>query len=163
MPLLPFDYDSSYTDTGPYEPKPGGCCTWLPFTIGELVELPITLPEDHTLFELLQETDETTWIEKARFIKEKQGLALMNTHPDYMANPHVLPAYDRFLQAFKDDETAWKPLPRELSEWWRARSASRIESAEGGWTIVGPASDRASVLLREGRSGRPTPSKGVPA
>ena len=27
MPRLGFDYDSSYTDTDPYEPQPGGCCT----------------------------------------------------------------------------------------------------------------------------------------
>ena len=51
MPLLGFDYDSSSTDTDPHEPQPGGCCTYLPFFIGDLVELPITLPQDHTLFD----------------------------------------------------------------------------------------------------------------
>lgn len=42
MPLLGFDYDSSFPDTDPYEPQPGGCCTWLPYFNEELVELPIT-------------------------------------------------------------------------------------------------------------------------
>ena len=54
MPRLGFDYDSSYPDTDPYEPVAGGCCSWLPFMNGELVELPITLPQDHTLYEILR-------------------------------------------------------------------------------------------------------------
>jgi hypothetical protein len=45
MPLLGFDYDSSYHDTAPYEPTPGGCCSYLPTSNGDIVELPITLPE----------------------------------------------------------------------------------------------------------------------
>ena len=31
---LPFDYDSSYPDTDPFEPQGGGCCSWLPFMNG---------------------------------------------------------------------------------------------------------------------------------
>ena len=42
MGLLGFDYDSSFPDTDPYEPQPGGSCSWLPFFIEDLVELPIT-------------------------------------------------------------------------------------------------------------------------
>lgn len=49
MPMLGFDYDSSYTDTDPYEPQPGGCCTYLPYFNQEMVELPITMAQDHTL------------------------------------------------------------------------------------------------------------------
>ena len=50
MPRLGFEYDSSYTDTDPYEPQPGGCCSYLPYFNESLVELPITLPQDHTVF-----------------------------------------------------------------------------------------------------------------
>ena len=53
MPLIGFDYDSSYPDTDPYEPQPGGCCSWLPYFNQDLVELPITLPQDYTLFTIL--------------------------------------------------------------------------------------------------------------
>jgi hypothetical protein len=38
MPLLGFEYDSSYPDTDPFEPQPGGCCTWLPYFNDGLVE-----------------------------------------------------------------------------------------------------------------------------
>jgi hypothetical protein len=70
MPMLGFDYDSSYTDTDPYEPQPGGCCSYLPFFVEDTVELPITLPQDHTLFEILQHRTGRTWVDKAHEIRQ---------------------------------------------------------------------------------------------
>ena len=72
MPLLGFDYDSSYPDTDPFEPAAGGCCTWLPFFNGDLVELPITLPQDHTLFVILRR-DSRLWLEKADVLRRAAG------------------------------------------------------------------------------------------
>ena len=60
MPRLGFEYDSSYSDTDPYEPQPGGCCTYLPYFNRDMVELPITMPQDHTLFAILQQPDGRT-------------------------------------------------------------------------------------------------------
>jgi peptidoglycan/xylan/chitin deacetylase (PgdA/CDA1 family) len=145
MPLLGFDYDSSYTDTAPFEPQAGGCCTWLPYMIKDLVELPITLTQDHTLFELLGHRDGTTWIEKARFLRDRGGMALVVTHSDYVGNPYLLDAYRHLLAEFADDSTAWKALPREVSDWWRRRADSSLEEVDGQWTVVGPAKGDARV------------------
>jgi peptidoglycan/xylan/chitin deacetylase (PgdA/CDA1 family) len=145
MPLLGFDYDSSYSDTAPYEPQPGGCCTWLPYMIENLVELPITLPQDHTLFELLQQRDETTWVKKASFLRERGGMALMLIHPDYIGNGHLLTSYRGFLEEFRDDSSAWKALPRDISAWWRRRSQSSLKEIDGEWQVVGLARDEARV------------------
>jgi hypothetical protein len=145
MPLLGFDYDSSYTDTAPFEPQPGGCCTWLPYLIEDLVELPITLTQDHTVFDLLRHRDETLWVEKARFLRKRGGMALMLTHPDYLGNPYLLESYRRFLAEFAADSTAWKALPRDVSDWWRRRSNSRLEEVGGEWCVVGPARSEARV------------------
>ena len=93
MPLLGFDYDSSFPDTDPFEPQAGGCCSLLPYFNGDLVELPITLPQDHTLFVLLGRADEATWVEKAEAIRAIGGMALLITHPDYMCSPHRMEAY----------------------------------------------------------------------
>jgi peptidoglycan/xylan/chitin deacetylase (PgdA/CDA1 family) len=147
MPLLGFDYDSSYTDTAPFEPQAGGCCTWLPYMIKDLVELPITLTQDHTLFDLLGHRDETMWIEKARFLRERGGMALVLTHSDYVGNPYLLSSYERLLDEFADDSTAWKALPREISDWWRRRAASSLDEVDGQWTVVGPAEREARVEL----------------
>jgi hypothetical protein len=148
MQQLDFDYDSSYTDTAPYEPQPGGCCTWLPYRLGKLVELPITMPQDHTLFEILRLDDETIWVEKALELRRRAGMALMLTHPDYMLEGELLPSYRRFLDQFASDETAWKPLPKEVAAWWRRREASRLERVDGDWTVVGPACEEGAVVCR---------------
>ena len=50
-------YDSSFPDTDPFEPQAGGCCSIFPFMFGDVVELPITLLQDHTLLEILRRRD----------------------------------------------------------------------------------------------------------
>lgn len=147
MPLLGFDYDSSSPDTDPYEPKAGGCLTWLPYFNRELVELPVTIPQDHTVFVILRRSDEALWSEKARYLRRRGGMAVMLTHPDYMLEESRLAAYRRFLGEFAADESAWKALPREVSAWWRRRAASSLELRDGEWHVVGPAAGEARIEL----------------
>jgi hypothetical protein len=156
MPLLGFDYDSSYPDTDPYGPDGGGCCSWLPYTIGDLVELPVTVPQDHTLFEILHQHDGRAWHEKTEYLRGRGGMALMITHPDYMGEPARQAAYADFLRTFASDAAAWKPLPREISAWWRRRSHSRLERVDGGWKIVGHAADEGQLAsIEPGHLARP--------
>ena len=84
MTALEFEYDSSFPDTDPYEPQAGGCCSIWPFFLGNIVELPLTMPQDHTLFEILNQRDIGIWKKKASWIAEQGGLVLINIHPDYM-------------------------------------------------------------------------------
>ena len=146
MPLTGFDYDSSYPDSDPYEPTPGGCCSWLPYFNQDQVELPVTLPQDHTVFVILRRGDESLWVEKADFLRSRGGLALMIVHPDYMLQDERVAAYERFLTRYADDQTAWRALPRDVSAWWRRRAASHLERAgDGGWKVAGPAAGQARV------------------
>jgi peptidoglycan/xylan/chitin deacetylase (PgdA/CDA1 family) len=147
MPTMGFDYDSSYPDSDPYEPQPGGCCSWLPFFNADLVELPVTLPQDHTLFTLLGETTERLWIEKARALAARGGMALLITHPDYMLDAGPRAAYERFLAAHAGDRRAWRPLPRDVSSWWRRRAASTLEPVHGEWRVSGPAAGEAAIAF----------------
>lgn len=149
MPLLGFDYDSSYPDTDPFEPQGGGCCTWLPFSNEEMVELPLTMPQDHTMFVILRHGDETAWVEKAERLRSRDGMALIDTHPDYMRDERIMAAYGRLLERYAADETAWKPLPRDVSAWWRRRAASRIEYTGTDWIVTGPAAAEARIELME--------------
>jgi hypothetical protein len=148
--MLPFDYDSSYFDTSPFEPQPGGCCTWLPYMIGDVVELPITLPQDHTVFEILRGTDARLWLDKARMVRERGGMALVLTHPDYADNECLLEAYARLLGEFAGDRTAWKALPREVSDWWRRRAATTLRRTGDGWELDGPADADGAVAWAGG-------------
>jgi hypothetical protein len=148
MPELGFEYDTSYPDTDVYEPQAGGCCTWLPFFNRELVELPLTLPQDHTLFRILRR-DEGLWLEKAKTLRARSGMAMLLTHPDYLDDEASVAAYERFLQAFADDSTAWRALPMEVARWWRQRAASHVEPEADGWRIVGPAAARGAIAYAE--------------
>jgi len=153
MPLLQFDYDSSYPDTDPFEPQRGGCCSWWPFFNSNLVELPLTMPHDHTLFVILGQRDEALWIEKAEALRERGGMALIVTHPDYLIEGPGRAAYDRLLALYAGDSEAWKPLPAELAAWWRRRAASSIVGAAGGWMVTGPAQGQARIAFARGRRG----------
>jgi hypothetical protein len=139
MPLLGFDYDSSYPDSDPFEPMGGGCCSWLPYFNDELVELPITLVQDHTLFVILKRSDEQLWVDKAEYLRERGGQALLITHPDYMVDEDRLAAYRRLLERYADDPSAWHALPRDVSAWWRRRAASSVVRHGASWVVRGPA------------------------
>ena len=148
MPQLGFDYDSSYTDTDPYEPQPGGCCTYLPYLNEGMVELPITLPQDHTLFAVLQHRDAEVWLRKARHIRARHGLVLVLTHPDYARDdPRITEGYRALLDEFRGDDTVWHALPRDVAAWWRRRAASSLRQDGGGWVIEGPASTEGRIGL----------------
>ena len=145
MPQLGFDYDSSYTDTDPYEPQPGGCCSYLPFFNQSLVELPITLPQDHTVFTILQHHDGDVWLRKARHLRDRHGMALVLTHPDYARDHQMAEAYRSLLEAFHGDSTVWHALPREVAAWWRERASSELRKVGDDWRIEGPAAARGSI------------------
>jgi hypothetical protein len=147
MHRLGFDYDSSYTDTDPYEPQPGGCCTFLPYFNHGMVELPITLPQDHTLFTILQHADAGLWLRKAGHIRDRGGMVLVLTHPDYAHDQRLADGYRALLGTFADDGTAWRALPREVAAWWRGRAASTIRGHGDGWSIDGPASGTGRVCF----------------
>jgi peptidoglycan/xylan/chitin deacetylase (PgdA/CDA1 family) len=146
MPELGFAYDTSFPDTDPFEPQPGGCCSILPYFLGELVELPITLAQDHTLFEILRQETIGLWVRKARWLIEHGGLINLIVHPDYM-DEERLAHYDRFLWFLRLQEGGWHALPRDVAAWWRLRAGLRLDEEEGEPVVVGPGAERATVEL----------------
>lgn len=157
MPRLGFGYDSSYPDTDPYEPQPGGCCTYLPYIHQGMVELPITMPQDHTLFSILQRGDAGIWLRKAERLRERGGMVLVLTHPDYARDERLAAGYRDLLDAFSGDETVWNPLPRDAANWWRDRAASALRRHGEGWRIEGPASAAGRIRLTVPGSPAPQP------
>jgi peptidoglycan/xylan/chitin deacetylase (PgdA/CDA1 family) len=151
MPTMGFDYDSSYIDTAPLEPQPGGSCTYLPFFNEQLVELPMTLPMDHTLFEILGHTDGRMWRDKTAALRRRGGMVLVLVHPDYTAARGLLDAWRELLVQLADDPAVWHALPREVSAWWRRRAASSLQRTDGWWSVTGPAADEAEIRFA-GRS-----------
>ena len=131
---LNIEYDSSTFDTDPFEPQSDGVGTIFPFRVpgnstGKgYVELPYTLPQDFTLFVLMKEKTIDIWKQKLDWIAEHGGMALINTHPDYMnfngANPDMdeYPEqyYKEFLEYIKSkyEGRYWHVLPKDMARFW---------------------------------------------
>lgn len=131
--LLEFDYDSSFSNTSPCEPQPGGCGSLFPYPIDGLTEIPITLPQDHTLFELLRQSGCSTWLSSLERIRLANGMACVLTHPDpssgYIGFDANMAHYEALLDVVAASD-AWTPLPRDLARWWRARADTPPERLE---------------------------------
>ncbi len=90
MSELDIEHGCSSYDTDPFEPQADGFGTIFPFLVGNnsgtrtYVELPYTLPQDHCLFVILREKDIGIWKNKIDWIVANGGMALLNSHPDYM-------------------------------------------------------------------------------
>lgn len=128
MQALDMEYDLSFFDTDPWEPICGGTMTIWPFMIGHFVELPYTLAQDNTLVNILGETTPRLWLQKVEFIRRYHGMALVNTHPDYLRDKPVWKVYENFLKEMKTSGGYWNALPCEVARWWRRRSTDVEDS-----------------------------------
>lgn len=155
MSELPVLYDSSFPDTDPFEPQPGGCCSILPFRFGDVVELPITLVQDHTLWEILREPGIERWSQKSRWIMQHHGLINLIVHPDYVVDPDRLELYDRFLAFLAAEPGGWHALPRDVARWWRQREhLAVVPGPDGPPQLVGTSDYRATIAHARERDGR---------
>jgi peptidoglycan/xylan/chitin deacetylase (PgdA/CDA1 family) len=143
MHELDIKYDLSTFDTDPFEPQSDGVGTIFPFWVPNkcndtgYVELPYTLPQDFTVFILLQERDTQIWQKKLDWIVRNGGMALLNTHPDYMnfgekklaMSEYPASLYRNFLMYVKDNykDQYWHILPGQLTDFWRNEYIVRTE------------------------------------
>lgn len=126
MHELPVEYDSSFPDSDPFEPQPGGCCSIMPFFFGDVVELPITLTQDHTVFEILRSPGIELWRRKTEWLRANHGLVNIIVHPDYVVEQRYLDRYEAFLAYLAGLGDVWHALPRDAARWWREREGLRI-------------------------------------
>jgi len=154
MAELPVLYDSSFPDTDPFEPQSGGCCSIFPFSFGDVVELPITLVQDHTLWEILREPGIDSWVDKSDWIIAHHGLINIIVHPDYVTHPARLELYDRFLAFLGTRPGGWHALPRDVALWWRQRESLAVApGSDGRPHIVGTSAFPATVAIAHERDG----------
>lgn len=144
---MSFKFDSTFADTDPWEPQPGGTCSLFPFHLGGLIELPYTLPQDHTLLHLLHRDPLQIWTIKASWIASLGGMILALTHPDYIGRTPYLTEYEKLLSRLNAIEHAWRALPSEVAAWWRARSAMQLWQEDGVPRVRGDRADEAVAKL----------------
>ena len=147
LPELPIEYDCTIPHSDPYEPQPGGCCSLWPFFLGEsVVELPYTLPQDHTLLTVLGHEGPDLWVDTADAIARQFGLIQCVSHPDpgYLGDHDKRAIYAEFLQTMSERPHIWRALPRDVARWWRRRDSDNgMPWPEG--LIVGQRDGRVSI------------------
>jgi len=143
-----FSYDMSVPNVAHLEPKRGGCCTVMPFFIGNILELPLTAVQDYSLFYMLNDYSIDIWKKQLGLIRENHGLMSFIAHPDYLIAQKNRAVYESlldYLQKMVESESVWNPLPGEVDVWWRARSEMKLIRHENGWGIEGPGAERARI------------------
>ncbi|HEX3543178.1 MAG TPA: glycosyltransferase, partial [Candidatus Acidoferrum sp.] len=129
---LGVEYDASTFDTDPFEPEPDAVGTVFPFWVpgpnnSGFVELPYTLPQDFTLFVVLREPNVDIWKKKLDWVAACGGMALLNTHPDYMCfdgetKKDEFPSafYEEFLTYAKEkySRAYWSTTPCEVARFY---------------------------------------------
>lgn len=118
---LDVEYDSSCFDYDPYQPFPGGTGSIWPFLAGKFVELPYTLPQDHTLFYVLKVDNINIWKNKINWLIKNNGIILVIVHPDYLVERNHFIKYEALLKYLRDLDNMWYCLPKEITKWFREK------------------------------------------
>jgi hypothetical protein len=141
-----FDYDTSVPNVGHLDPQRGGCCTVMPYFVGNLVELPVTLTQDYSLFHILNDYSLTLWEQQVDLILNKHGLINAIVHPDYLIGARERETFQGLLALYsrlRQHKNVWIALPKDVSSWWRRRSKMQPVYRDGHWEIEGPGCEQA--------------------
>jgi hypothetical protein len=154
---LEFAYDMSFPNVAHLDPQHGGCCTVMPFFIGDVLELPVTTTQDYTLFHVLNEHSIDLWKSQVDLILKKNGLISFIVHPDYIMEPGTLSVYKSLLvhlRNLRERTPIWGALPSEINAWWRARSKMSLLKHDDSWRIEGEGSERAVLAYAKNCNGK---------
>ena len=146
--LFEFAYDMSVPNVAHLEPLRGGCCTVMPYFIGNILELPLTTAQDYSLFHILNNYSIDVWKQQMSLIKGKNGLMSFLSHPDYLIDPRARKVYEALLNYLRQMvavEKVWVTLPAKVNAWWRVRNQMRLVKSEASWEIEGPEKERARI------------------
>lgn len=145
---LDFSYDMSIPNVAHLDPQQGGCCTVMPFFIGNMIELPLTTTQDYSLYHILTDYSIGLWKIQISLIRKKHGLISFIIHPDYNIEPKARRVYSDLLKYLAEMESrgeTWIALPRDIAHWWRLRSKLKLVDVNGVPEIQGEGKERARV------------------
>jgi hypothetical protein len=138
-----FAFDMSVPNAAHLEPQRGGCCTVMPYFVGDILELPLTTTQDYSLFHILEQYSTTLWEQQIELLMATNGLITFITHPDYLREPRALAVYTdllRHLRQIRAEDGVWLAPPGEVNRWWRNRSVMTVVPR-----VEGPDSHRATI------------------
>jgi hypothetical protein len=154
---LEFSYDTSVPNVAHLDPQRGGCCTVMPYFVGDIVELPVTMIQDYSLFLILNDYSINLWKQQTELILESHGLMNVIIHPDYSVSPRERAIFEGLLAhlaKLREERGVWTALPKDVARWWRQRSEMRLVEDEKGLRIEGEGKERARIAYAFEKDGR---------
>jgi len=154
---LKFSYDMSVPNVAHLEPQRGGCCTVMPYFVGDILELPVTTTQDYALFNYLNEYSIDLWRRQIELIMEQHGLVSFIVHPDYITKSREWNVYKSLLAhlaELRDEKGLWIPTSGKVDRWWRQRAKMTIVEDQHGVRIEGEGSERARVAYASEKDGK---------
>jgi hypothetical protein len=145
---LDFSYDMSVPNVAHLDPQRGGCCTVFPYFNGKILELPVTMAQDYSLFHILKDYSIGVWKDQISLIREKHGLMQIIIHPDYIIDKTARQVYTEllcYLSELRAGKETWIALPSEVAAWWRLRNELELVNEDGSWHIEGEGKQRARI------------------
>ena len=128
-----YEYDSSMPSWEPLSPtslKPHGVGTVFPFPISDIIEIPVSLPQDHQLIRAggLRVVEAVDYlVELSAWIKNIGGACVLLVHPDYeFSEGEGLGEYRRLLASFRSDPSCDIMTLTDMARWWAKRQRSHI-------------------------------------
>jgi hypothetical protein len=139
------------------DPQSGGCCTVMPYFIGDMLEFPVTMIQDYMLFHIIGNYSIDLWKTQMEIILQKRGMANFIVHPDYIIEPEARSIYESLLGYLRDlrsQSEVWIALPQEVDNWWRSRNKMRVEKRGNSWQIVGNNAEHAVLAYAKKINGK---------
>jgi len=146
--LLHFEYDMSVPNVAHLDPQHGGCCTTFPYFIGDMLEIPVTMTQDYSLFNILRRYNLDLWEAQMDAIRRKHGVMNFIVHPDYIRDEPEQKVYRSLLARLAElrkNAGVWTALPCEVNQWWCERSRMKLVRNGAGWEIEGDGKVRARI------------------
>jgi peptidoglycan/xylan/chitin deacetylase (PgdA/CDA1 family) len=149
-----FGYDSScpsWEILSPTSLQPHGVGSIFPFEVSGILEIPVSLPQDHQLIRVAgQNPSEAvdTLLRLSRWIRRLGGPCVLLVHPDYeLGMVEWESEYRRLLEYFASDATCDIMTLGQMADWWQYRSRSKWSVTDSPARIVAP-DMRGSVELQ---------------
>ena len=138
-----YQYDSScpsWEILSPTSLRPHGVGTIFPFYADGILEVPVSLPQDHQLIRVAGQkiSDAVDFlIRLSSWIRGLGGACILLTHPDYeFGNAENRDEYHRLLNSFRSDPECDIMTLGEIVDWWNLRNRARIQLGGDHVSIV---------------------------
>jgi len=137
-----YEFDSSipsWEALSPTSLKPHGIGTVFPLVVDGMVEIPVSLPQDHQLLRI-QTLSPSEAVEQllslSRWIRGIGGVCVVLVHPDYeFGNREHQLEYTRLLGEFRKDPECDIMTLKGVADWWRKRRSTFVDISNGSARI----------------------------